>query len=187
MADLHPSGPPSELFKHCPRCAAARQSEADAVRFVCEACGFVYYYNVAVSSAVLIIDATGYGLFIRRARDPGRGKLALPGGFIDRGETAEGAALREVREEAGVKLDRVEFLASFPNLYTYRSVEYPVVDLFFTAAVRAREASPLDDVTEVVWLPPSSLRDEDLAFPSHAKALRLFASRLGPGQAAPRG
>jgi NAD+ diphosphatase len=187
VADIHPSGPPSELFKHCPRCAAARQSEADAVRFVCDACGFIYYYNVAVSSAVLILDADGCGLFIRRARDPGRGKLALPGGFIDRGETAEDAAVREVREEAGVKLAGVEFLASFPNLYTYRSVEYPIVDLFFTASVRAREASPLDDVTEVVWLPPNSLRDEDLAFPSHAKALRLFASRLGPGRAAPRG
>jgi ADP-ribose pyrophosphatase YjhB (NUDIX family) len=185
--DLHPSGPPGVLFKHCPRCAARRTSEADAVRFVCDACGFVYYYNVAVSSAVLILDAEGHALFIRRARDPGRGKLAMPGGFIDRGETAEAAAVREVREEAGVKLDGVEFLASFPNLYTYRSVEYPIVDLFFTAKVQAREASPLDDVIEVVWLPPSSLRDEDLAFPSHAKALRFFASRPGPGRSGPRG
>ncbi len=165
------------MFKHCPRCAAPRQSEADAVRFVCETCGFVYYYNVAVSSAVLILDASGHALFIRRARDPGRNKLALPGGFIDRGETAEAAAMREVREEAGVKLSRVEFLASFPNLYTYRTVEYPVVDLFFTASVLAREASPLDDVTEVVWAPPSSLRDVDLAFPSHANALRFFNNR----------
>ena len=30
------------------------------------------------------------------------------------------------------------------------------------------------DVTEVVWAPPASLRDEDLAFPSHANALRFF-------------
>jgi NAD+ diphosphatase len=187
MPDVHPSGPPSALFKHCPRCAAARQSEADAVRFVCDTCGFVYYYNVAVSSAVLILDPLGHGLFIRRARDPGRGKLALPGGFVDRGETAEAAAMREVREEAGVKLANVTFLASFPNLYAYRSVEYPTVDLFFTANVPTRDGRPLEDVTEVVWLPPSSLRDEDLAFPSHAKALRFFASRPGPGPAPPRG
>ena len=164
------------MFKHCPRCAAARQNEGDAVRFVCETCGFVYYYNVAVSSAVLILDRDGQALFIRRARDPGRNKLALPGGFIDRGETAEMAAIREVREEAGVKLQSVQFLASFPNLYTYREVEYPIVDLFFTAHVTAREASPLDDVTEVVWLPPNSLTDADLAFPSHANALRFFAA-----------
>jgi len=186
MSTSEPSGPPSALFKHCPRCAAARKAEGDAVRFVCEACGFVYYYNVAVSSAVLILDTDGYALFIRRARDPGRGKLAMPGGFVDRGETAEAAAVREVREEAGVKLASVEFLASFPNLYTYRGVEYPIVDLFFTARVQAREGSPLDDVTEVVWARPGSLRDEDVAFPSHVNALRHFASQPGRGAGAPR-
>jgi ADP-ribose pyrophosphatase YjhB (NUDIX family) len=177
VTSIEPSAPPSALFKHCPSCAAARTGEGDAVRFVCEACGFVYYYNVAVSSAVLILDADGHALFIRRARDPGKDKLALPGGFIDRGETAENAAVREVREEAGVRLAGVEFLVSFPNLYTYRGVEYPVIDLFFTAQVTNRQASALDDVSEIVWAPPSSLRDEELAFPSHARALRDFASR----------
>lgn len=171
------SAPPSALFKHCPSCATARQTEGDAVRFVCEACGFVYYYNVAVSSAVLIIGPDEHALFIRRARDPGKDKLALPGGFIDRGETAEHAAIREVREEAGVKLAGVEFLASFPNLYTYRAVEYPVVDLFFTALVPDRQASPLDDVTEIVWAPPASLREADLAFPSHARAIEAYRGR----------
>jgi ADP-ribose pyrophosphatase YjhB (NUDIX family) len=177
MGAIEPSAPPSALFRHCPRCAVARANEGDAVRFVCESCGFVYYYNVAVSSAVLILAPDGHALFIRRARDPGKDKLALPGGFIDRGETAEHAALREVREEAGVKLGSVLFLASFPNLYTYRSVEYPVVDLFFTAQVPSREASPLDDVTEIVWAPPASLREADLAFPSHARAIELYSGR----------
>lgn len=171
------NAPPSALFKHCPSCAAPRRQEGDAVRFVCEACGFVYYYNVAVSSAVLILDPVGHALFIRRARDPGKDKLALPGGFIDRGETAEQAAAREVREEAGVTLDAVEFLASFPNLYAYRGVEYPVVDLFFTAQVQNRLASALEDVTEIVWVAPDTLAEADLAFPSHARALSEYARR----------
>jgi NAD+ diphosphatase len=171
------SGPPSALFQHCPSCAAARTGEADAVRFTCAGCGFVYYYNVAVSASVLIVAADGTALFIRRARDPGKDKLALPGGFIDRGETAEAAAMREVREEAGVKLESVQFLASFPNLYTYRGVEYPVVDLFFVAEVESRAASPLDDVTEIVWTSPSALGEADLAFPSHPRALSAFLAR----------
>lgn len=171
------SSPPSALFAHCPKCAARRTTEGDAIRFVCEACGFVYYYNVAVSSAVLILADTGAALFIRRARDPGKDKLGLPGGFIDRGETAEAAALREVREEAGVKLSGVEFLASFPNLYSYRGVDYPVVDLFFVGRVRAPVASPLDDVTEIVWAAPQSIREADLAFPSHARAIEAYLKR----------
>ena len=171
------SAPPSALFRNCPSCAAARTGEVDAVRFTCESCGFVYYYNVAVSASVLIVAADGAALFIRRARDPGKDKLALPGGFIDRGETAEAAAMREVREEAGVVLQSVEFLASFPNLYTYRGVEYPVVDLFFVTQVETRVASPLDDVTEVVWASPSTLGEADLAFPSHPRALAAFLAR----------
>lgn len=180
MTGLVSQAPPSALFKHCPRCAKPREAEGDAVRFVCEACGFVYYYNVAVSSGVLIVDASDHALFIRRARDPGKDKLALPGGFVDRGETAEAAAIREVREEAGVALDRVEFLASFPNLYPYAGVEYPVVDLFFLARVQTREGRPLEDVSEIVWLPPSSLSDVDLAFPSHARALAAYLTGQRP-------
>jgi NAD+ diphosphatase len=171
------TAPPSALFLYCPQCAAPRSSEGDAIRFMCQACGFVYYYNVAVSSAVLILAESGLGLFIRRARDPGKDKLALPGGFIDRGETAEAAAVREVREEAGVKLASVEFLASFPNLYSYRGVDYPVVDLFFIGRVEAAVASPLDDVTEIVWAAPTSIREPDLAFPSHARALEAYLAR----------
>jgi NAD+ diphosphatase len=171
------TAPPSALFLHCPHCAAPRSSEGDAIRFVCQACGFVYYYNVAVSSAVLILSDDGLGLFIRRARDPGKNKLALPGGFIDRGETAEAAAAREVREEAGVQLAGVEFLASFPNLYQYRGVDYPVVDLFFLGRVTAPVASPLDDVTEIVWAPPAAIDEAELAFPSHARALKAYLAR----------
>ncbi len=172
-----PSAPPSALFRHCPSCGAARSAEGDAIRFLCAACGFVYYYNVAVSASAVIQSADGHVLFIRRARSPGQGKLALPGGFVDRGETAEHAAVREVREEVGVALDAVEFLASFPNLYVYRGVEYPVVDLFFSARVQSREASPLEDVTEVVWASPDALGEADLAFPSHGHALRALRRR----------
>lgn len=174
---MNTNAPPSALFTYCPRCAAPRVGEVDAIRFVCESCGFVYYYNVAVSAAVLILADNGLALFIRRARDPGKDKLALPGGFIDRGETAEAAAVREVREEAGVKLETVEFLASFPNLYGYRGIDYPVVDLFFVGRVRVPAASPLDDVTEVVWTPPTAISEANLAFPSHARALEAFLSR----------
>jgi ADP-ribose pyrophosphatase YjhB (NUDIX family) len=167
------------LFLHCPRCAAPRAGEGDAIRFVCGDCGFVYYYNVAVSASSVIQSPDGLVLFIRRARAPGKDKLALPGGFVDRGETAEHAAMREVREETGIVLTSVAFLASFPNLYAYRGVEYPVVDLFFRARVESRKASALDDVTEVVWADPHGLRDEDLAFPSHARAMAAFGAHGG--------
>jgi hypothetical protein len=43
--------------------------------------------------------------------------------------------------------------------------------------VSSRAARPLDDVTEIVWAPPGSLREADLAFPSHARAIAAFLAR----------
>lgn len=53
-------------------------------------------------------DAQGRILLIRRKHPPFQGQYALPGGFVDIGETVEQACLREVREEAGISLNQSE-------------------------------------------------------------------------------
>lgn len=172
---------PVELFRFCLRCGAARPVEnRDQNPFLCGACGLAFYFNPTVAAAAFVSDAARRVLFIRRAREPSAGKLAVPGGFIDFGESAEGGLRREVREEVGIEIDRLTFLASFPNTYFYREVSYPVVDLYFTAvAVNADAARALDGVAGIEWRSPEEVPDEEIAFPSLRMALRALLGEPG--------
>ena len=64
----------------------------------------------ALTTDCVVVDARGRVLLIRRGHPPFKGKYALPGGFVDVGETVEDACRRELLEETGVKVKRLELL-----------------------------------------------------------------------------
>jgi ADP-ribose pyrophosphatase YjhB (NUDIX family) len=170
---------PSQLFRHCPRCGQPGTGDPPERVFDCPGCGFRFFFSASNAVAVFVTRADGRALFIRRARDPGKDRLAPPGGFIDIGESAEDAARREIREEVGLELGPLAFLVSHPNTYPYAGVTYPVLDLFFTApATHAEAATALDDVAGFAWLDPKSVAPEEMAFVSMQHALRTWQSRL---------
>jgi ADP-ribose pyrophosphatase YjhB (NUDIX family) len=170
---------PSSLYLYCPRCGARQaRPPAGGAPFVCTACGFTLYFNAATAVAVFVQRADGRTLFIRRAKEPAKGRLAPPGGFVDIGETVEDAARREIREEVGIELKEIAFLCSHPNNYHYRDVTYPVLDFFFTAtADETTEARALDDVESVAWIEARTVPLEEIAFPSMRAALTELRRR----------
>lgn len=173
---------PRAHFRHCPRCGQAQSTPTTGPLFTCDSCGFRYYFNPTVAVVVFIRRPDGRALFVCRAKDPGKGMLAPPGGFIDIGETAEIAAAREIREEVGLELTDLEFLCSEPNQYLYAEVTYPVLDLVFTARTPdPGKAQALDDVAGIEWLDPITLAPETMAFPSMEAALKIWQRKLtGP-------
>jgi NAD+ diphosphatase len=173
------SDTPWALFRFCPRCGAAHAEATRPEPFHCEACGFLFFFNPAVAVAAMVVRDDGRALFIRRAKDPARGRLALVGGFVDPGENAEDALRREIREEVGLQLTALTFLSSSPNEYHYRGTTYPVVDLIFLGrtADGARPAA-LDDVASFEWLDPTAVDPDTLAFPSMRDGLRRYRAEF---------
>jgi ADP-ribose pyrophosphatase YjhB (NUDIX family) len=169
-------------FAYCPRCgesAPAGGHASAAGPFHCVACGFMLFFNSASAVAAVICREDGRALFIRRAKDPGKGRLGMPGGFVDPGESAEHALLREVREEVGLDLRDVRYLSSHANQYLYAGVTYQTLDLFHTGRVdQPDRADALDAVESIEWIDPHTVALEEIAFESMREALRIYRTRL---------
>ena len=97
---------PLHQFTYCPKCGARTFVERNEKAKQCTTCGFVYYFNPSSAVACFIRNSKGELLLVRRAKEPAKGTLDLPGGFVDMYESAEDAAHREVKEETGLRISR---------------------------------------------------------------------------------
>ncbi len=112
-------------------------------------------------------------LFIERAKEPAKGKLAFVGGFIDAGEIAEQALEREIEEEVGLKVGNIKYVASFPNSYSYKNITYPVLDFFFSATcLQTNTEIDQTEVADLHWLNPGDVDADKLAFDSMKMAFK---------------
>lgn len=120
----------------------------------------------AAAVAVVLTSDDGLGsvLLTRRANSlrTHSGQWALPGGRIDRGETAEDAALRELQEEVNLKLPAAAILGVLDD-YTTRS-GYRITPVVVWANCNAKGLSPNPgEVASIHTAPFSDLAREDLA------------------------
>jgi NAD+ diphosphatase len=179
---VNASAEPGAVFEHCPRCGGAGLDRQARYGFVCPRCSFLFYLNVAAAVAVIIRDDRDRILLARRAEDPCRGMLDVPGGFVDWGETAEEALRREIREELNLELDDLAYFCSVPNVYEYRGLNYRTLDAYFTA--RARDWStlrPADDVDGYALVLPADVGQAEIGFESVRRALARLARTRSEG------
>lgn len=152
---------PLQDFIFCPHCGSKRFLYNDERSRRCEDCGFTFYPNASAATVAVIINARGEMLVVRRAKEPAKGTLDLPGGFIDPGETAEEGMRREVLEETGADCIVHELLFTLPNTYPFSGHVVHTCDLFFRVEI-AEDAvlRAADDAAELFWLPLSEVRPE---------------------------
>ncbi len=162
------------VFRFCPKCGAEAFTVHDDRSKRCAACGFTYYQNAAASAAAVILDNEGRLLCVRRAAEPHKGTLALPGGFAEFGESLETACLREVREETGLEVHIERFLFSEPNVYEYSGFTVNTLDSFFLCSATPealRHLTAADDAEELLWVPLATLDPKAIGLPSVRRAV----------------
>jgi len=160
-----------DRFDYCPRCAAALESrrikDGEPPRLVCGTCDFVLFLDPKVATGCIAEQDDGI-ILVRRSIEPGYGKWVFPGGYVDRGEKVEAAAVREMREECGLQV-RVDALLGVYS-YTHR----PIVVIVYTGTVLGGTLVAADETLEAERFPAAGLPWEQLAFPSTFEALRDY-------------
>ena len=170
---------PLEQFHYCPRCGSAQFVEHDSRSKKCKDCGFLYYFDAAAATVCVLINERHELLVCRRARDPQKGTLDLPGGFVDPGESIESGMLREIKEETGMTARIKRFLFSLPNTYLFSGFKVATADCFFLCKVEG-ECRPhaSDDAAELIWLKKEEIRPEHFGLESIRKGIVLLRDKF---------
>lgn len=167
----------SDAYRYCPVCGTKRERLTPSRPFRCGSCGHTSFFGPVTAVGTVITNKLGQVLLIERAKEPGLGKLGLPGGFVDPGEGAEFAARREIQEEIGISVGEMRYLMTAPNSYAYHGIVLPVLDIFFSANITDDDKAILHDDSEVsawMWAELSSDILSRMAFPSNRLALECF-------------
>ncbi|HEU5097468.1 MAG TPA: NUDIX hydrolase [Roseiflexaceae bacterium] len=164
---------------YCPRCGTLMELRRvdDRDREVCPACGFIFYRNPVPAVGVLVA-LEGKIVMVRRRYEPRAGCWALPAGFMELGESAEDAAIRECHEETGL-LVRVDHLL---GVYSYGAGQRTGLLIIYAATATGGELAAADDATEAGAFAPDAL-PSPLAFPTHLQAIDRWRREARPATA----
>ena len=145
----------------CPSCGSAVELRCpdndDRLRHICVACGMIHYQNpkMVIGSIPEWEDKI---LLCRRAIEPRYGLWTLPGGFMENGETATEAAIRETLEEANARI-------AIGDLYSMYSLPYiDQVHLLFRARLLDPDFSPGAESLQVRLFAEHEIPWDEIAF-----------------------
>jgi len=160
-------------FRFCPVCggrlAVLNLKKNEPSRSICSACDFVFYLDPKVV-ACSVVEMENKIVLLKRGIEPQKGKWVMPGGYVDRGEAVNAAAIRETEEECGVKSRILDLL----GVYSYAG-DVPVVIVYVTA-YRSGDLISGDETLEAKLFSEEEIPWRKLAFRSTTDALTDYYS-----------
>lgn len=108
----------------------------------------------------VLFDDDGRVLLIRRGHPPFEGQFALPGGFVEVGETVEHACRRELIEETGATAEELRLVGVYSE--PGRDPRGHVCSVVFAGRTEAQPVSGGDDAADAGWI--ADWREQPLAF-----------------------
>lgn len=168
----------TEPYRFCP-VDGTRLEDPNAEGGVrCPVCGRSWYRSSEPAVGCAIVR-DGRALVTIRAREPERGKIDVPGGFLEAGEHPVDGVVREVREELGVEVSDVTGPVVMAT-HTYGPGGKYVLALGFVARLTesSGEPTPADDVAEARWVSAEEVEELDFAW-EHDREIVRQALRKG--------
>lgn len=160
------------IADYCPSCGqrTIQKEHSGRLRPVCSACGHVVYFDPKVA-AIAFITQNDRVLLVQRNNEPGFGKWALPGGYVDYDESPEVAAKRETFEETGLEVN------IGPVINVYHKVEDGgVITIAYEAHIIGGQEQAGDDAQRIAWFTRDSL--PELVFYSTYNLIERWSSNF---------
>ncbi len=159
------------LVRFCPQCGGnllfRKLKLNEPERAVCSLCGAVIYQDPKVVACCLI-EMGGRIALLKRDLEPQKFRWVLPGGYVDRGETVTGAAVREAKEECCLTVE----LEGLLGVYSYPGNIHVVI--VYKASYVAGDLLPGDETQEAEWFSKDEIPWKDLAFNSTSDAIKDY-------------
>jgi NAD+ diphosphatase len=157
--------------RFCGRCGTRTRDKAGERAKECESCGYVAYPRV--SPAMMALVTRGRDLLLARSHRFPQGMYSALAGFVEPGETIEDCIVREVREEVGVEVAKLEYFAS-------QSWSFPhSLMIAFTAEYAGGEIRCDDtEIAEARWFPAGALPPRPPSLSIARRLIDATAERL---------
>lgn len=139
-------------------------------------------YPPIFSTADAVVIQSGHVLMIKRRSEPGKGLWALPGGFVNANtdRSVEDAAIRELREETGIKVPAPVLRGSIKRSRVFDAIDRSARGRTITHAFHIElpdgelpKVKGSDDAEKARWVPIAEVRSEE-CFEDHYEILQHF-------------